>query len=150
VPGIRTSTTIVATPDAVWTSLADISTHVEWMADAESIHFTSEQRTGVGTTFDCATKVGPLRLIDKMELTRWDDARSMGVRHVGLVTGTGEFTLIPSGPAATELVWTEELRFPWWLAGSIGAWAARPVLELIWRGNLRRLKERIETAPPSA
>ncbi|MBK5222698.1 MAG: SRPBCC family protein [Acidimicrobiia bacterium] len=147
-PGIRTSTTIAATTEEVWDALADISTHVEWMADAESIRFTSTRRSGVGTTFDCATKVGPLRLMDEMEITRWDVGRAMGVRHVGLVTGSGLFSLAPSGPEATVLTWTEELRFPWWLGGSIGAWAARPVLGWIWRGNLRRLTQRVEGARP--
>ena len=34
---------------------------------------------GVGTAFDCDTKVGPLRLTDKMTITRWDPAEAMGV-----------------------------------------------------------------------
>ena len=141
---IRTTTRIDAPPDQVWSSLSDISTHVEWMADAEAIRFTTDQREGVGTTFDCDTRVGPLRLVDRMEITSWEPGRRMGVRHVGLVTGSGEFTLTPVGVGATEFAWEETLRFPWWLGGPLGALAASPVLRLIWRGNLRRLKDRVD------
>ena len=59
------------------------------MADAESIRFLTEQTRGVGTRFECVTKVGPIRLTDRMEITEWEPGRSMGVRHDGLVTGTG-------------------------------------------------------------
>lgn len=141
---IRTSIRIDATPEQVWDALSDISTHVEWMADAEAIRFTTDQRQGVGTAFDCDTKVGPFRLVDRMEITSWEPARRMGVRHEGLVTGSGEFTLAPSGPGGTEFAWRETLRFPWWLGGPVGAAVAAPVLRLIWKGNLRRLSARVD------
>ena len=144
---IRTSIVVEAPPEAVWTELAEISDHVEWMADAEAITFTTDQRSGAGTAFECVTRVGPIRLLDVMEITEWQPEISMGVRHVGLVTGDGRFTLAGAGPGSTLVTWTESLSFPWWMGGRLGAWAARPVLGLIWRGNLRRLKGRIE---PSA
>jgi len=135
------TTLVEASPSAVWRELAHLERHVEWMADAESIDFTTEQRRGVGTTFDCATRIGPLRTVDRMEVTRWDDGREMGVRHVGLVTGEGIFTLRPAGHDGehTQLDWTEQLRFPWYLGGPVTGVLAGPVLRRIWRGNLRRL-----------
>lgn len=145
---IRTSVVVEASPEAVWTELAEISDHVEWMADAESITFTTDQRSGAGTTFECVTRVGPIRLLDVMEITEWQPQLSMGVRHVGLVTGEGRFTLAGTGAGSTLVTWTESLSFPWWMGGPLGAWAARPVLGLIWRGNLRRLKRRIEPPGP--
>lgn len=122
--------------DAVWSALADIPSHVSWMADAESITFTSRSRSGVGTTFDCATKVGPFRLTDTMEVTEWSPRRAMAVRHVGLVTGAGRFTLERRGRRRTDLVWEEALRFPWWIPSI----PAALVLRLIWWGNLRRFE----------
>jgi hypothetical protein len=125
---------------AVWDRLRDIGSHVEWMADAEAIRFTGERRAGVGTTFDCDTKVGPVRLVDRMEVTEWQPGRAMGVRHRGVVTGTGRFTIRPLRlRRATRLTWEEELRFPWWLGGPVGALGGRLVLRALWRGNLRRL-----------
>jgi hypothetical protein len=109
------------------------------MADAAAIRFTGDRRAGVGTTFECETRIGPLRTTDLMEVTEWRERRAMGVRHVGLFTGTGRFLLRRSPRGRTRLTWDEDLRFPWWLGGPVGAVVAAPVLRAVWRGNLRRL-----------
>ena len=146
---LQTSLVVGAPPSAVWRELADLASHVEWMADAASITFVDDQRQGVGTRFDCVTRLGPLRTVDRMEVTRWEDGRAMAVRHVGLVRGEGVFTVVPNGSddAATRIDWTEDLRFPWWLGGPVGGLLARPVLRAVWRGNLRRFAARVTAAP---
>jgi carbon monoxide dehydrogenase subunit G len=144
VGSIRVSTEIDAPPAQVWDDLRDIASHAEWMADAESIRFTSEQRSGVGTTFECVTRVGPIRLTDVMEITEWEVGGVMGVRHAGIVTGTGRFTLEPTG-GGTRFTWEERLRFPWWMGGPVGALVGGPVMRWIWTRNLRSLRNRFET-----
>ncbi|MFM8303307.1 MAG: SRPBCC family protein [Actinomycetota bacterium] len=136
---IRIETEIPAPPDVVWAAIEDLSTHTEWMADAERITFVSEQRAGVGTEFDCLTVVGPLRTTDRMTVTEWEPGAVMGIRHKGAVTGTGRFTLESAG-SGTRFCWSEELRFPWWLGGRIGEVARKPVLTRVWRRNLTRLR----------
>ena len=135
------SITVAAPSAVVWDDLRDIAGHVEWMHDAESIRFLTDATEGVGVRFDCATKVGPIRLNDRMEVTEWRAAQAMGIRHQGVVSGTGRFCLRerrgPEGDTHTEFEWTETLRFPWWMGGPVGALAARPVLGFIWRRNLR-------------
>jgi carbon monoxide dehydrogenase subunit G len=143
-PRIEVATTIEAPPDAVWAHVEDVGTHVDWMADAEAIRFTSNQTSGVGTTFDCDTKVGPLKLTDAMAITEWEPGRSMGVRHEGLVTGEGRFTLTAEGKGRTRFAWAEQLRFPWWMGGPVGGALGAPVLKAIWRKNLKRLKALVE------
>jgi carbon monoxide dehydrogenase subunit G len=135
---VRGEVIVDAPIEPTWSALADIASHVDWMADAESITFTSPQRTGVGVTFDCRTKVGPLTTTDKMTVTSWDEGRAIGVTHTGIVTGTGVFELSEISAATTKVTWTESLRFPVWLGGPITAVLAKPVLRRIWRGNLRR------------
>jgi hypothetical protein len=134
-------------PAAVWDHLADIADHVTWMADAAAIRFTGERRDGVGATFECDTRVGPLRTIDRMEVTEWTPNEVIGVRHRGLVTGTGRFTLRPEpgGGERTVLTWDEDLTLPWWLGGAATAALARPVLRRVWVGNLRRFAARVES-----
>jgi len=139
---LRVSTRLDATPDEVWADLSDISTHVEWMRDAVAITFVSPQREGVGTTFECATKVGPFRLTDVMQITAWEPGRAMGVRHTGLVTGDGVIRLRKLRRGRTRLTWSERLVFPWWFGGPLGAAAATPVLWLVWRGSMRNLRAR--------
>ena len=133
---------VPSSPAVVWDEMRHIERHVEWMHDAVAITFTSDQREGVGTSFVCATKIGPLRTNDVMVITRWDDAAVMGVEHRGLITGRGEFTLSPDGDG-TRITWTEDLVFPWWLGGALGAVVARPILRAVWRRNLALLARRL-------
>ncbi len=123
----------------VWDVVEPIERHVDWMADAERIVFSTGQTRGVGTTFECLTKVGPFRLTDVMTITEWSPRHVMGIDHVGLVRGSGRFTLRSLRRGRTRFTWTERLRFPWWMGGPIGGFFARPILRRIWRANLRRL-----------
>ena len=143
------ATDLDAPPTRVWELLEPVETHVDWMRDATAIRFVGEQTRGVGTTFDCDTKVGPLRLVDRMEITEWEPATVMGVRHTGVVTGSGRFTLEPIDLGRrTRFTWSEELRFPWWLAGRVGeAIGGRVVMRAIWRRNLRALADLVSSAP---
>ncbi|MEY4131162.1 MAG: hypothetical protein RLZZ31_1286 [Actinomycetota bacterium] len=140
---IRVETVIDASPTKVWDVVEKVEDHVDWMHDAVAIRFTSQSNRGVGTTFDCDTKVGPIRLTDKMEITSWVDEQKMGVRHVGMVTGSGEFTLEPFGES-TRFIWREKLVFPWWMGGPIGARVGGIFLKLIWKRNLKGLKRIVE------
>jgi Polyketide cyclase / dehydrase and lipid transport len=144
---IRVSTTLPAPPSAVWASVSDLASHVDWMADAESIRFTTRRRSGVGTAMEVATRVGPFRLTDLMEVTEWRPGRAIGVRHDGLVGGTGRFTLGRRWlrPGSTRFTWEERLEFPPWLGGPLGAAVAAPVLRWVWTRNLRRLREHFVT-----
>jgi hypothetical protein len=138
------STVIPASPARVWEDIGRISSHVEWMADAEAIRFDSDQHEGVGTAFETDTKVGPFRLTDRMVITEWVAGASMGIRHTGIVTGSGRFTLteVPGQPGQTRFTWEENLRFPRWMGGSVGGRAGGAVLKRIWRRNLEHLRDR--------
>jgi hypothetical protein len=146
---ISISTIINRSPSEVWDDVRHIDSHVNWMADAYEIRFASDQQEGVGTRFECETRVGPLRTTDVMEITAWEPERRMGVRHSGVVTGEGAFTLVARSADQTEFRWEEDLRFPWWLAGRLGELVGRPVLTAIWRRNLERLRRRLDPASPA-
>jgi hypothetical protein len=141
-PRIRVSTVIDAPLATVWADLRNIASHVEWMQDAVAIRFTSERREGVGTSFECDTRVGPFRLRDTMVVTEWEPERAMGIRHEGVVTGVGRFTLRRRGRRRTRFTWTERLTFPWWLGGPAGALVGGQVLRVVWRRNLAGLRRR--------
>lgn len=144
---IEVEAELVATPKHTWAVIAPIERHVEWMADAKAIRFVGDQRSGVGTVFLCDTRVGPLKLTDRMEITEWIPQEVMGVRHIGLVRGTGRFTLTPvDGGRRTRFVWSEDLKFPWWLGGVLAELlGGKLVLRFIWRRNLRALKRIVES-----
>jgi uncharacterized protein YndB with AHSA1/START domain len=140
---IRVEETIDAPPEVVWATIEDIATHVRWMEDAVAIRFTSDVRAGVGASFDCDTKVGPLRLTDRMVVTEWERPRMLGIRHAGVVTGSGRFVLSRAGDG-TSFAWEEELVFPAWMGGAAGGAAAAPLLRRVWRRNLLNLKRLVE------
>lgn len=143
---IRVSVVIDAPPEVVWRAVEPIERHVDWMTDAVSITFTGATRRGVGTSFDCVTRIGPFRTTDRMTITQWTPRRAMGIEHHGVVTGRGRFTLGRRRHDRTRFTWTEKLRFPWWMGGPVGALAAKPILRAVWRRNLRTLKRLIETS----
>jgi hypothetical protein len=165
VSDVTVSIDLDATPAEVWALVEPVERHVDWMADAVSIRFETDQTRGVGTSFLCDTKVGPIRLTDRMEITEWvpaDDAGAigrMGVRHTGIVTGTGVFTIEPitgpgepiagtgSNPTRTRFTWSEQLDFPWYLGGRLGEIVGgRLVLGPIWRRNLKALRRLVDAA----
>jgi hypothetical protein len=132
-----------ASPEAVWRAVEDISSHPVWMRDAVEITFITERHDGVGAEFACLTKVGPLRNHDVLRVTEWEPNAVMGIAHIGVVTGSGRFTLTPQS-GGTMFCWEEVLRFPWWMGGPLGERLAKPVLGHVWRTNLRRLEAIVE------
>ena len=144
---IRVSVDIAAPVQKVWDIVEPVERHIDWMADAVAIRFQTEQTRGTGTTFFCDTKVGPIKLVDVMTITAWEPCKVMGVKHTGVVTGTGEFTLEAIDASHTRFTWTESLTFPWWLGGPLGAFVGgQIVMKAIWRRNLRELKKLVEAA----
>lgn len=143
---IRVATELDATPAEVWEIVEPVERHVDWMADAVAIHFETDQTRGVGTRFLCDTKVGPITLQDRMEITEWEPERRMGVRHTGIVTGSGVFELDPIDLGRrTRFTWTEDLRFPWYLGGRIGeVVGGQFVMKQIWKRNLRELGKLVD------
>lgn len=82
----------------------------------------SDSREGPRTGFGCDTRIGPLALTEVMEITARGDERPMGVRHVGMVKGTGEFLLGERGSQRSEFRGREDLTFPRFMHGP----SARP------------------------
>jgi len=135
---IRLSRHINLGQDRVWKTISDLADHPNWMKDALNLEFTTEQTSGVGTRMEVETKVGPFRTIDVLEVVGWKEGHHIVVEHRGVITGRGRLAaLVDNG--GTLVTWTESLRFPWWLGGPVGVWATRPILRLIWNGNLKRL-----------
>jgi hypothetical protein len=77
-----------------------------------------------------------------MEVTAWEPLKRIAVRHVGLVSGVGEFRL-DALAGGVLFTWREDLRFPWRLGGPLGALLARPLLRQVWKRNLNRLRNRL-------
>jgi hypothetical protein len=156
---VTVSIDIDATPAKVWEVIEPIERHVDWMADAVAIRFETDQTRGVGTTFLCDTKIGPIRLTDEMLITKWQPAvdggdgvtaqdGAMGVKHTGMVTGSGILHIEPlAGGRRTRFTWIEDLDFPWFFGGRVGEIVGgKLVLGPIWKRNLKQLKRLVEAS----
>jgi carbon monoxide dehydrogenase subunit G len=143
---IRLVETIPAPIDRVWAELSDLGSHAEWMADAAQVDFEGGPQSGPGARMKVATSIGPFRVTDSMTVVEWIERSSIVVEHTGSVSGTGRFDLAPD-PVGTMLTWTEDLVFPWWLGGRLGAWVATPIMKKVWRSSLSELSARVLSAP---
>lgn len=114
------------------------------MSDAGSIEFASDQRRGPGTVMRVPTRVGPFRTLDVIEITGWLEGERIDAEHRGVVRGSGSFALAERA-GGTEVRWSEELEFPGWMGGALGALIARPVLRWIWTKNLARFEESLSS-----
>jgi hypothetical protein len=151
VSGLEVAVDISSRPEDVWQVVERLEDHVAWIHDAVAIRFLTEQHRGLGTSFLCDTKIGPITLVDHMEITEWTPCSAIGVRHLGVVTGIGRFTLTPIDLGRrTRFAWQESLQFPWWLGGRIGALiGGRVVLRPMWNRNLSTLKRLVESREAS-
>jgi hypothetical protein len=121
----------------VWGQVSRLEDHADWMGDVVSLTFEDGQTSGVGTTMNVLTRVGPFVTTDVIVVEEWNAPHSIGVSHRGLVSGHGAFHLEARG-AETRFTWRESLSFPWYLGGGITAAVAGPIMARIWRANLRR------------
>jgi hypothetical protein len=144
---VRVCTTIDAPPFRVWYEVRQLDRHVGWMDDAVHIRFVDGQREGVGTRFECETKIGRLRTTDRMIVTEWNPERSITVVHQGRITGLGRITLRTRRHGSTRCCWDERITFPWWLGGPVAGLVAWPVLRRTWQRNLANLKRSFEEPP---
>ena len=141
---ISVSTSISKSIEEVWKEVSILKNHTNWMKDAVSIEFLNEKSEGLGTKMKVLTKIGPIKLFDYMTVTEWIEKKSIGVEHIGIITGEGKFTLNEISKNETEFCWKETLKFPFYLAGPIGEVFGSPILKIIWKNNLKGLKELFE------
>ena len=141
---IKVSTIIDRPLSEVWDEVKVMENHVNWMQDAAKIDFLSENKFGMDTKMKVLTKVGPLSLNDIITVTSWDEMKSIGVVHEGIVTGEGAFYLSKKNEDTTKFDWIEVLKAPFYLGGPFAEFFGGIVLKAIWKKNLNNLKKIIE------
>lgn len=144
-------TTIAAPRAVVWDVLVDWEHQSEWMLDAVEIEVVSAQRSGVGTTVRCPTRILGVVIPDVVRVTEWVHRERLGVVHIGspLVQGSAAFELSDTRDHGTHVRWTEDVPVPLGALGAaIGRVALGPVIAAVFRRSLRRLGDRCEGLSP--
>ena len=158
-PVIERRITIPTPPERVWEVLADVAAQPQWMRDLKSIRFEGRpgdgfEAIGVGTRAVGTVRMFGFEQSDPVEIDAFEPPRHFGLRHLGGFTGRGDFWLEPVGGGdATRVRWREELWSPVARAGRVGRLLDRlftPVFEVVFRDDLRRLREIAVSGGPAA
>lgn len=169
VPVIQRHVRIEAPIQRVWDVLADVPGQPRWMRDLVRVQVIGDQTVRVGSRAVGDVEMFGFRQSDPIQVTAFEPPSRYAVEHQGAFRGSGEFHLRSlAGGRATHVSWREELRpTPAAIPGaahifrsaSVGrfleapaAWSLRrmdplfrPVFELVFRADLRRLKRLVET-----
>jgi uncharacterized protein YndB with AHSA1/START domain len=132
---LRLEVDVAAPVERTWSAVTDWERQSEWMLATE-VRTTGDR--GVGGGLAARTGLGPLGIVDRMEITRWDPPHGAYVKHLGqVVRGTAAFEVRPR-PGGSTFVWTEDLDLPFGAAGRLGFRLLRPAIRLGLRLSLRR------------
>jgi hypothetical protein len=113
----QASSTIEASPEAIWAILTDAPRYTDWDSGVVRV----EGRIAPGEKIKVVSKVNPGRAFP-VKVTEFTPGRRMawsGGMPLGLFKGVRRFTLTPQGDGATTLTVREEY--------------SGPLLPLIWR-----------------
>ena len=141
-----TSTTINASVDQVWATLADIGSIHAWNPGVEASHTTSELGSGLGTTRHC--DLGGRNYLDE-EVVEFDEGRRMTMRIVDtnmpFEHADIRFTLEPQGHT-TRVSVSPEYRLRYGPIGRlIDRLTVRRTYEKGMEALLRGLKRHVES-----
>ncbi|MEY3320313.1 MAG: hypothetical protein RIT18_280 [Actinomycetota bacterium] len=105
--------TINATVNKVWRALVEWEKQGDWMALTRvSASDNGADDSGIGTTIEAFTGVGPFGVLDKMKVISWEPPHFCRVDHYGkVIKGIGEFRLVDLGDK-TRFDWYEEIKAP--------------------------------------
>lgn len=146
------SLTIRAPAARVWALLADVPRQPEWMHDLRSVELLGDGPLGVGTRAVGTVRIFGLSQADPVEIDAFEAPRHLGLRHRGAFEGRGDLWVEPLPGGAAQVVWREELRadaVALGLPARLGPLVAAldpllgPVLELVFRSDLRRLRDQL-------
>jgi carbon monoxide dehydrogenase subunit G len=140
----RVVTHIDASPERVWSLLADWEGSVEWMVDATTVEVLGEQREGAGTKVRAVTRIAGIGLTDVMTVTVWEPAERLEVVHEGWpIRGPAWFGMTPEA-GGTRFEWVEDLEAPLGPLGELGGRVLRAPIERVLRKSLVKLKRLAE------
>ena len=128
---------------AVWDALVDWQHHGEWMPMTR-IEVGPGAPTAIGTQITACTGLGPLSLVDRMEIVRcdWHDDDRSGECELSklgpILRGRAGFTVEASGPGKADLVWCEDVRLPY------TPQMLAPIVRLLGIGGFRLGMRRLE------
>ncbi|MDF2975749.1 MAG: Polyketide cyclase / dehydrase and lipid transport [Actinomycetospora sp.] len=145
---ISVSVDIDAPVETVWAEVTDWESQGEWMLGTD-VRVTEGDGKTPGTRVAAFTGIGPLGVMDRIELVGWDPPHRATVRHVGrVIRGSGTFTVVErrteDGRAGSTFTMAEQLDLPLGPLGALGWPLTKPVFTWGLRRSLAELARRCE------
>jgi hypothetical protein len=136
----------VDVPAAVlWDAVTDWPGQGEWMLGTRVEVPAGGEGRHLGARLRAVTGIGPLGVVDTMEIVEWDPPKRCVVRHTGrVVRGDGVFEVVELGPARSRFLWSELLDLPLGALGRAGWPVVRPVFRAGVERSLRAMARQTE------
>lgn len=129
-----------APAEAVWRTVTDWVGQGEWILATRVAITSSGDGRSLGATLSAVTGIGPLGVLDTMEVGEWAPPRRCVVRHTGkIVRGDGVFEVVELGPERARFLWTELLDLPLGALGRFGWPIVRPAFRVGVEQSLRKM-----------
>src|SRR4051795_13249410 len=103
------SVDVDATAEQAWTAVTDWRAQAAWMPMTR-VDVVGDAGNGMGTRLRAVSGLGPVAVVDEMEIDRWEPPHRCDVRHDGrVVRGRGVFLVEPIGAGRARVTWEEHL-----------------------------------------
>lgn len=134
-----------APAEAVWRAVTDWPGQGEWMFGTSVAVTSGGDGRELGASLRAVTGIGPLGVVDTMDVVEWDPPRRCVVRHTGkVVKGDGVFEVVELGPERSRFLWSELLDLPLGVLGRAGWPVVRPAFRAGVEASLRRMARQVE------
>lgn len=134
-----------APADAVWQAITDWPGQGEWMLGTRVEVTSGGDGRELGATLRAVTGIGPLGVVDTMDIVEWAPPKRCVVRHTGkIVKGDGVFEVVELGPERSRFLWTELLDLPLGALGRLGWPLVRPAFRAGVEASLRKMARQVE------
>ncbi len=142
---IERSIEIAAPPEKVWSFLIEPEKIMQWFTLLKKFEYTSEQSSGVGTTFYYEERNGPMLMKLSYEVTEWvENERIAFSMTSGPAKKDDQVWAIEATPSGSRFTCTEDYEMPWGILGRmivalVGWMIGKRIQEIL--DNLKRVVE---------
>jgi len=117
---VQRSIEIAAPPEKIWPFLVEPEKILKWFTLLEKFEYTSEQRSGVGTTFYYEEKSGGRIMKLNYAVTEWVENERLAFSLTsGPANKDDQIWSIEATPSGSIFTLTEDFEMPWGILGKI-------------------------------
>ena len=117
---LQRSVDIAAPPEKIWPFLVEPDKIMKWFTFLKKFEYTSEQHSGVGTTFYYEEKSGPQLMKLNYVVTEWVENKKLAFKlSSGPMKQDDQIWSLEAIPTGTRFTLKEELETTWGVIGKI-------------------------------